>query len=205
MAKTPVTNVQYQAFVQAAGQRVPEHWKSGLFVKKMQIPQGKEHHPVVNVSWEDAAAFCAWASQVSRQKIHLPTEAQWEKAARGVDGRIYPWGDAAPDARRCNFSGNMQDTTPVGKYSPQGDSPYGCVDMAGNVWEWCADWFNGEEYSLRGKGAVKDPPGPASGQCHVLRGGAWYNDDRFVRCARRGSCAPSSVLGGVGFRPARSA
>jgi formylglycine-generating enzyme required for sulfatase activity len=198
MAKTPVTNAQYQAFVQASRHSAPQHWQGG------KIPQDKEQHPVVYVKWEDATAFCQWASQASGQKIALPTEAQWEKAARGTDGWIYPWGDAAPDANRCNFEMDVKDTTPVGKYSPQGDSPYGCVDMAGNVWEWCADWFDEKEYSRRAKSQVHDPQGSASGSYRVLRGGAWVHNGRFVRCARRVRDTPSLVFNDVGFRPARS-
>ena len=113
--------------------RLPAHWREG------KIPQGKDHHPVVNVSWEDARSFCQWANQVTGQALCLPTEAEWEKAARGTDGQIYPWGNQPPEDKLCNFGMNILDTTSVGSYSPQGDSPYGCADMAGNVWEWCDD------------------------------------------------------------------
>jgi formylglycine-generating enzyme required for sulfatase activity len=197
MAKTPVTNAQYQSFVQASGHKAPQHWRSG-------IPQGKESHPVVYVSWEDAAAFCRWVSQVSGQKILMPSEAQWEKAARGTDGRIYPWGNAAPDANRCNFEMNVKDTTPVGKCSPQGDSPYGCVDMAGNVWEWCADWFDGKEYSRRAKSQSRDPQGLASGEYRVLRGGSWNYSGYSLRAASRDWAGPSARNNYIGFRCARS-
>jgi formylglycine-generating enzyme required for sulfatase activity len=130
IARTPVTNAQYLAFVQATGHRNPRHWEGG------NPPKGKEDHPVVHVSWDDAVAYCNWLAEATGKTYRLASEAEWEKAARGADGRIYLWGDDPPDGERCNFDGNVGDTTPVGRYSPQGDSAYGCVDMAGNVWEW---------------------------------------------------------------------
>lgn len=123
IARVPVTNRQYKQFVEATQHRSPDHWEKG------QIPPNKENHPVVYVTWHDVLAFCEWA------KVRLPTEAEWEKAARGTDGRIYPWGNEVPDKNRCNFNNNVGDTTPVGNY-PQGASRYGCLDMAGIVWEW---------------------------------------------------------------------
>lgn len=131
IGKTPVTNAQYAAFVEATKRKVPKHWKRLL--RQDRIPSGKENHPVVNVSWYDAVAFCRWLSQETGQPFRLPTEAEWEKAARGADGRIYPWGDEQLTNELCYLGSG---TTPVGRYSPQGDSPYGCADMAGNVWEW---------------------------------------------------------------------
>ncbi len=101
------------------------------------------------VSWDDAVAFCSWLTQASSRDIRLPTEAQWEKAARGTNGNLYPWGNQPPDDVRCNFNMNVGDTTPIGTYSPDGDSPYGCADMAGNVWEWCADWLDEKAYERR--------------------------------------------------------
>jgi formylglycine-generating enzyme required for sulfatase activity len=127
IGKTPLTNAQYLAFVKTAGHQPPDHWSQGA------IPNDKEQYPVVNVSWKDAMAFCQWASQVSGRHVRLPGEAEWEKAARGTDGRIWPWGNQLPDEARYNFNDNVRDTTPIGQYNPQGDSPYGCADMAGNV------------------------------------------------------------------------
>lgn len=145
IGKYPVTNAQYAAFT------------------KIQIPSGKENHPVVNISWDVAVAFCEWLSQETGKQFRLPTEAEWEKAARGTDGRIYPWGNEW-DAKRLNSSkSKIGGTTPVGKYSPAGDSPYGLADMSGNVWEWCADSFDEKEYQRRGGSTVKDPQGPKTG------------------------------------------
>ena len=195
IGKYPVTNRQYQAFVQAAGRKAPEYWKSNT------IPPGKENHPVVKVSWQDAADFCAWAAKVSGARVRLPSEAEWEKAARGTDGRIYPWGDQSPDALRCNFNQNVKDTTPVGKYSPLNDSPYGCADMAGNVYDWVADWLDNSYY---GKSPASNPVGPVSGQYRVLRGGSWLYDDSYLRSAYRYSSDPANSYFDTGFRCARS-
>ena len=194
MGKAPVTNAQYAAFVAATGHRAPSHWKDG------RIPEGKADHPVVYVDWEDAAAFCAWVSGLGQGEVRLPSEAEWEKAARGRDGRIYPWGDQAPTKERCNFDDNVRDTTAVGRYSPQGDSPYGCVDMAGNVYEWCADWW--EEAYYR-HASDRNPTGPESGKYRVVRGGCWGNDDNgYLRSACRGTFNLSQAW--LGFRCVRS-
>jgi formylglycine-generating enzyme required for sulfatase activity len=196
IGKYPVANRQYRAFVQASRRPAPGHWEAG------SIPAGKEDHPVVNVSWQDAAEFCRWAAKASGQRLRLATEAEWEKAARGADGRIYPWGNEAPDAARCNFNSNVGDTTPVGDYSPQGDSPYACADMAGNVWEWVNDWYDGPYYQ---KSPPRSPAGPPSGEYRVLRGGAWDDDWVSVRSAYRVFLDPTDMGYFDGFRCARSA
>jgi len=195
MGKYPVTNAQYAAFEKATGARVPRHWK------RRRIPAGKEKHPVVNVSWKDAQAFCRWAGGLAGGLVRLPTEAEWEKAARGTDGRIWPWGNQPPDATRCNFEKIVGDTTPVGEYSPRGDSPYGCADMAGNVWEWVGDWHDSDYYS---RSPERNPAGPASGSYRVLRGGSWSNDEGNVRSALRCNYDPACRHNLIGFRCARS-
>lgn len=134
IGKYPITNGEYAAFVESTGHKPPENWVDGL------LPAGKEKHPVTYVSWYDARDYCKWLSQETGQEYYLPTEAQWEKAARGTDGRTYPWGNESPDKTRCNYDTNVGDTSPVGSY-PKGASPYGVLDMAGNVWEW-----TGSEY-----------------------------------------------------------
>ena len=167
MGKYPVTNVQYASFAKAVQ-------------RKFDLPEGKDSHPVVDVDWKDALAFCEWLSKESQRKIVLPSEAEWEKAARGADGRIYPWGNEAPDQTRCNFNMNVKDTTPVGKYSPKGDSPYGCVDMAGNVWEWTRSLYRDYPYDPKDGRESLDVVG-----VRVVRGGAWGSDVDLVRAAYR--------------------
>jgi serine/threonine-protein kinase len=184
IGKYPVTNAQYAAFVQAAGHRAPTHWDDG------EIPSGKEDHPVIYVSWEDAMDFCQWLSQETGKGFVLPSEAEWEKAARGTDGQIYPWGNAAPTADLCNFDNNVRDTTPVGNYSPAGDSPYECADMAGNVWEWTrslwgTDWSEPDfGYPYDSEDGREDLEA-GNGVPRVLRGGAFSGTEDDVRCASR--------------------
>jgi len=166
--RTPVTVAMYRAYCQAAGVQMPTAPRWGWH----------DDHPVVNVSWNDAQAFCAWTG------LALPTEEQWEKAARGTDGRKYPWGDRW-DARRCVCSvgrANAESTVPVGS-KPEGASPYGCLDMAGNVREWCADWYDGmHEY-------------------RALRGGSWcYGGPDSFRAAYRDWAVPGVRERSLGFR-----
>jgi formylglycine-generating enzyme required for sulfatase activity len=179
LAKTPVTNAQYAAFVHARGHEQPKHWKGG------KPPRGKEDHPVVYVTWGDAVAYCNWLAEVTGKPYRLPSEAEWEKGARGTDGRIYPWGNQW-DAKRCNtMKSGKRDTTPVGAY-PQGASPYGLLDMAGNVWEWTRSVYK------------KYPYDPDDGRedleaesYRVLRGGSWANiSRRFARCSYRKDSPP---------------
>lgn len=193
IGKYPITNREYQAFVREAKYKPPQGWDGD------QFPPEKGSHPVVNVSWNDASAYCKWLGEKTGKPYRLPTEAEWEKAARGEDGRLYPWGNDF-DPKRANTSeSNIRDTTDVGKFSPQGDSPYGCADMAGNVWEWCNDWFKEDEYKQRQASVEKDPQGPEKGQARVLRGGSFGNDHRYARCALRDGSFPVSV-GNFGFR-----
>jgi formylglycine-generating enzyme required for sulfatase activity len=226
IGRTEVTNGQYLRFVQASGQRAPEHWKDG------KIPSGLESLPVVFVDWQDVRAYCEWAGG------HLPTELQWEKAARATDGRIFPWGNQWDNQRCRNFeaiTGNrysdprkllseMQDwhgshdpvrdgPAAVGSY-PAAASAYGCADMAGNVWEWCADWYDGEAYKryARASGSESlrlgeaDLTPPAKGEYRVLRGGSWgYVDPGNFRCADRFGSDPGVRSDNDGFRCARDA
>jgi len=186
IGKYPVTNAQYKAFVDATGYAPPEHWEGG------QIPAGKENHPVVHVSWYEAVAFCEWAG------LRLPTEAEWEKAARGTDGRTYPWGNQAPDKQRCNFNRNIGDTTRVGQY-PAGTSPYGCLDMAGNVWEWTSSMNRSYPYR-----ADDGRENLEVARDRIVRGGSWDDNQRLVRAADRSRNFPENKSDLVGFRCALS-
>jgi serine/threonine-protein kinase len=152
---------------------------------------GKDQHPVVQVSWEDAVAYCHWAGR------QLPTEAQWEKAARGTDGRLFPWGNQSPSANLLNFDWHMGDTTRVGQYS-SGASPYGVLDMAGNVWEWTADWYGDDYYSSQT--TWRNPTGLTGGNDRVVRGGSWNYDARVVRSASRNWYSPDKRDTDQGFR-----
>ena len=192
IGKYPVTNAQYAVFVEATGRRPPEHWPGGC------PPEAKKNHPVVDVNWWDAVAYCRWLAKVTGKPYRLPTEAQWEKAARGSDGRRYPWGDQW-DSKKCNArQAGKGDTTPAGACSPVGDSPYGCADMAGNVLEWVADWYAADYYAQ--STTSHNPYGPASGAVRVLRGGSWYSNAQKVRCASRYNGNPKLTSPEAGFR-----
>lgn len=226
MGRTPVTNAQYARFVGETGHRVPyadprEHsWAKpyNWDMSRKTPPPGQEEHPVVLVSWEDAVAYCGWAS------LQLPAEAEWEKAASwdaaAGQKRVYPWGDKW-DSRKCNSAErlarrelrtfedwkrwwddwhelepvkrNWDTTTPVGTYSPAGDSPCGCADMACNIWEWCAEWYQG----YRGTSSQRDE----FGETHrVVRGGSWGCPRIRARCASRSGNLPDLRLNSRGFR-----
>jgi formylglycine-generating enzyme required for sulfatase activity len=174
LAKTPVTNAQYAAFVYATGHEPPLHWEDG------KPPRGREDHPVKWVHWADAVAYCDWLAEVTGKPYRLPSEAEWEKGARGTDGRIYPWGNQW-DEERCNSGEDYEfHTTPVGAY-PEGASPYGLLDMAGNVLEWTRSVFKNYPYDPEdGREDLE------AGGYHVLRGGSFYLDLTAVRCAFRG-------------------
>lgn len=173
LGKYPITNRQYQVFVQATGREQPYGWSGANY------PMGKADHPVVNVYWSDVVAFCRWAAQASRRPIRLLTEAEWEKGARGADGRRYPWGD---DWRKgyCNTAAaDVHATTPVGHY-PLGVTPYGAYDMIGNVWEWTSSLYN--PYPYQADDGREDM---AASGWRVARGGSYGTDTRLARAAYR--------------------
>jgi formylglycine-generating enzyme required for sulfatase activity len=191
--KYEVTNARYQACVGVGVCDAPQESSSSTRGSYFGNPEYADY-PVIQVSWVQAEAFCAWEGK------RLPTEAEWEKAARGTDGRIYPWGNEAPDAGLLNYDGNVGDTKAVGSY-PTGTSPYGVMDMAGNVWEWVNDWYGEDYYSVSPR---DNPPGPETGQRRVLRGGSWSNNGSFVRSAVRNLNLPDYWGNFYGFRCVRS-
>jgi formylglycine-generating enzyme required for sulfatase activity/predicted Ser/Thr protein kinase len=214
IGKYEVTLGQYKAFITGAGYKDLPSWVSQY--------SPKDNHPVVMVSWYDANAYCQWLSKKTGLTFKLPTEVQWEKAARGTDERKYPWGETLPSGKTANFADkklslkykrynkrykladkNVDDgyayTAPVGSY-PQGVSPYGLLDMAGNVWEWCGDWYS---YNYYKSSPYKNPIGPKSGTYRVFRGGGWDYNAKRLRCADRGGDKPSVSNGYLGFRLAQ--
>lgn len=193
----PVTNAQFARFVEATHYRTTAEeigfsrvWADGRWVDVERAywrrPEGPRsniderlHHPVVCVSWYDAQAYCEWAG------LRLPAEKEWEKAARGTDERLYPWGNQAPSPRHANFGMRHGTTTPVGQFSAAGDSPYGLADLAGNVWEWMSSWFDGPDESQRSR---------------VARGGAWPSEADNLRATYRVGVEPMLRFNTLGFR-----
>jgi len=183
MARFPVMNGQYDRF------------------RKKDFDKGKENHPVIRVTWIDAIAYCQWLSDQIKTELpsglvlRLPTEAEWEKAARGTDGREYPWGKQF-DKNKCNTSeGRKNDTTPVSLFSPQGDSPYGCADMAGNVWEWTHSLMKPYPYNVNDGREDEKVSG-----VRVLRGGSFLYDEWGARCASRYDDRLDYFHSQIGFR-----
>jgi serine/threonine-protein kinase len=200
MDRTPVTNEQFQVFIDATRYE-PDDDDDGRFLthwRKGRYPRGLERHPVTFVSWFDARAYAAWAGR------RLPTEAEWEKAARGTDGRKYPWGKSEPTASHASFARAHDGTTPVGSY-PDGASPCGALDMAGNVWEWCDDVDDEAFYE---NGPPMNPRSTASlgnkRARYVMRGGSFMYDARALRTFARIGFDPHYRFAEGGFRCAKS-
>jgi formylglycine-generating enzyme required for sulfatase activity len=192
MDKYEVINAFYKACVDSGNCQPPVNTSA-------YDNQSFADYPVVYVNWDMANAYCSW------RNARLPTEAEWEKAARGTDGRIYPWGNNSPDSTRANFN-NQGGAIRVGNYE-NGKSPYGIYDMAGNVWEWVSDWFQTNYYATLSNN-VSDPQGPDSPDNdtgRVIRGGAWFNTGKSIRSTLRNYIDPSLAHPFVGFRCARSA
>lgn len=189
--KYPVTVAQYECFIQETGYPLVEHWKHYNMYG---------NHPVVMVSWQDAKAYCRWLAAKIGKPIMLPSEAQWEMAARGTDGRIYPWGDDSPKSNRSNLDQTgIKETSPVGAF-PMGKSYYGVLDMAGNTFEWVEDdWhesYEGKGDPYDGRAWVDNPRGPN----RVFRGGCWNYSTWYCRSACRGRNVPGDRINFLGFR-----
>jgi len=209
IGKYPVTNAQYAAFVAAGGYGERRYWtETGWQWKEDRTGPEKyggvfdlPNHPVVRVTWYEAAAYCRWLTERLRQagkvgvdeEVTLPTEAEWEKAARGTDGRIFPWGDDA-DPNRANYSDTGIGTTSAVGCFPGGVSPYGVEDLSGNVWEWCRTKWQGSYEDYRDDNALE-----GSG-LRVLRGGSFYDLRRLARCAFRRGSYPDFGWDDSGFR-----
>lgn len=204
ISRCPVTNAHYAGFVKESGCEAPALWKA-------RPPVGENaRHPVCFVTWHAAMAYCAWLSETTKMTCCLPTEAQWEKAARGglwLDGdrqaetanpaptRRFPHGLAKLASEEANFGGLVGATTPVGAY-PLGASPYGCLDMVGNVSEWCLDTYRPDAYTdLPDDEPVAEGPG-----MRVVRGGSWRSEQAHARCSNRYFYAPERSSYGIGFR-----
>ena len=212
-----VTNDEYARFIQATGYPAPIirglplitlSGREALFRETAgpylwhsdQPPAGHGSHPVVLVSYDDALAYCGWLSNMISRPVRLPTEAEWEKAARaGTEGLRYSWGNDI-DASRGNYlvdpaTRNQRGTRPTGTYPP---NAYGLYDVCGNVWEWVGDWYSPDYYGL---GDMRDPRGPQAGNMRMVRGGSWVNDDvAMLRCAYRHKVPPDTYAYSIGFR-----
>ena len=185
-----VTRAEYERFLAATQHPAPPFWEDPPFRHPQQ--------PVVGPSWHDAVTYCQWLSGVSRRRYRLPTEAEWERAARGgVEGALYPWGDAAPEtlpdyARRW--------TTGPEAVALYGPNAYGLFNMGDNVHEWCSDWYDARYYE---SAVARNPRGPEQGTRRASRGGSWRHHVKVSRCAARSSIPPEFKYADYGFRVAR--
>jgi len=189
ISRIPITNAQYALFIKAEDLDPPGHWDEG------KVPKGMESHPVVNVSWFDALAYCRWLGEATGKSISLPTEAQWEKAARGdQDQREYPWGDNF-ETTRCNtWELGLRSTTPAGIFK-ESASPYGVFDLSGNLYMWTLSTKKDYPYTPQdGRNAVG-----TKGR-RVVRGGSWLSYRKSARCAYRLGYDPNAKYDNIGFR-----
>jgi formylglycine-generating enzyme required for sulfatase activity len=189
LSRYQVTNADYDAFRSSTGRPASKYRDQPAFARP--------DHPVVAVSWFDAVAYCEWLSELLGRRFRLPTEAEWERAARGgLEGKLYPWGDA-PVFGRENYAGRwLEGPEPVGGSAP---NDYGLFDMCENVHEWCQDWYDPRFYEHSGP---ENPRGPATGSRRASRGGSWRHHIKIARCAARSSIPPDFSYADYGFRVA---
>jgi formylglycine-generating enzyme required for sulfatase activity len=207
IGKYLVTNEEFKEFVDGGGYDRKEFWtrEGWRWREENRISEPKYLHdrkwngsnfPVVGISWFEAEAYANWLSERTGHQYCLPTEAEWEKAARGTKSFKYPWGEHF-DKNLCNSDvSGLDRTSPVGIF-PEGKSPYGCFDMAGNVWEWCSDWYDGDYYA---NSPDRNPKGPSDGADRVIRGGCWHYGTRICRSAFRNRLDPRDRDDDLGFR-----
>ncbi len=189
--KYEVTNGEYFAFLEATGHNLPLFWNTARYHSGLRF----KDRPVIGISWYDATAYCKWKGK------RLPTEAEWEKAAQGtLSGKKYPWGNV-PDMTFANFAA-PRGSKVVGSYKA---NTYGLYDMAGNVWEWCQDYFDDDHYAnFKKNKTVNNPKGPAKGKYRVVRGGSWYFGYHQMRNSYRGWFTPAEGSFDIGCRCAKS-
>jgi len=210
IGKTPVTNVQFCPFVDGDGYTNRAYWDAAGWRWREQTKRvtpsywhdatwNGAAYPVVGVMWYEAMASARWLSAQTGMAFQLPTEALWEKAARGSDGRIYPWGNTWEAGRANTDEAKLGKTTPVGQY-PGGASPYGALDMAGNVWEWCSTPRLPYPFANERLSETLDTTKIRASKTYVLRGGVWYGDRLLARCADFGVAPPYAGFGGSGLR-----
>lgn len=189
LGETQVTNEDYAQFLRAAGTLPPPFWDDANFSHPKQ--------PVVGVSWFEAVAYCEWLARATSERFRLPTEAEWERAARGgVEGQAYPWGDDHPETRPDYSQRWKQGPEPVALYAP---NAFGLHNISENVHEWCQDWYQADYYSVSPE---RDPRGPESGARRASRGGSWRHHIKISRCAARSSIPPTFQYADYGFRVA---
>ena len=187
MATTQVTNEEYGRFLNATGRERPPFWNDPNFNEPRQ--------PVVAVSWFDAVAYCEWLSAETGEVCRLPTEAEWERAARGgVDGHLFPWGDESPQSRPRYGELWQNGPEPVGQSEP---NAYGLYEMCENVHEWCSDWFAPDYYAISPE---RNPQGAEKGERRSSRGGSWRHHIKISRCSTRSSIPPEFQYADYGFR-----